>query len=64
MNSDNGHAGPPGESHPLQELPATTPQHVTFEAPSTSFRASKISMNGLGVIQRLRNKSGSTSGEA
>ena len=24
----------------------------------------KLSMNGLGVIQRLRNKSGSTSGEA
>ena len=59
MSPDNGHAGKT-ESHPMHEISVRSPTHVTF---SNDGGRSKLS-NGLSVIQRLRNKSGSTSGEA
>ena len=72
VGPDNGHAngsngGSSGaEHHPLQELSTPrSPTHVTFSSDESSgSRGTKISLNGLGIVQRLRNKSGSTSGEA
>jgi hypothetical protein len=62
--SDNGHVSSDRESHPMVSFRPSL--SVTNErecgGSSGGGRNSKLSMNGM--IQRLRNKSGSTSGEA
>jgi len=66
MSLDNGHLPRSGESHPMVNLRpgSRSPTHVQFSNESGS-RSSKLSMNGIvGIAQRFRNKSGSTSGEA
>lgn len=66
LSPDNGHLPRIGESHPMVNLRpgSRSPTHVHFSGESGS-RSSKLSMNGIvGIAQRLRNKSGSTSGEA
>jgi hypothetical protein len=66
LSPDNGHLPRSGESHPMVNLRpgSRSPTHVQFSNESGS-RSSKLSMNGIvGIAQRFRNKSGSTSGEA
>merc|ERR1712013_666468 len=66
LSPENGHLPRSGESHPMVNLRpgSRSPTHVQFSNESGS-RSSKLSMNGIvGIAQRLRNKSGSTSGEA
>jgi len=66
LSPENGHLPRSGESHPMVNLRpgSRSPTHVQFSNESGS-RSSKLSMNGIvGIAQRFRNKSGSTSGEA
>jgi hypothetical protein len=76
-SENNGHlSSRERESYPMREMPGSgrrQQQHpypifreTGFPRPTgtTSSGGARLSMNGLGVIQRLRNKSGSTSGEA
>jgi len=56
MNGENGDFSQ-GENHAMREL--RSPGHVSF---SNNGGGSRSKSNG--VLQRLRNKSGSTSGEA
>jgi len=68
LSPENGHLPASGDSLPMVTIrPGTSrsPTHVQFSNEQPGSRTSKLSMNGIiGGIQRLRNKSGSTSGEA
>jgi len=68
LSPENGHLPASGDSLTMVTIrPGTSrsPTHVQFSNDQAGSRASKLSMNGIiGGIQRLRNKSGSTSGEA
>lgn len=71
LSPENGHLPASDDSLAMVVIrPGTSrsPTHVQFsneQQQQGSSRTSKLSMNGiLGEIQRLRNKSGSTSGEA
>ena len=65
LTGQNGHTGQAGagrgaESHPLVSL-RPAPSLVQSDQQQQA-RPSKLTMNG--IVQRLRNKSGSTGGEA